>query len=63
MIGASVGIGYLIMQSQMLVQPARMFVGLITLGIVGLLIDRVFRAVVSLTTRRYVQYQHFHGGR
>jgi ABC-type nitrate/sulfonate/bicarbonate transport system permease component len=63
MIGASVGIGYLIMQSQMLVQPARMFVGLITLGIVGLLIDRLYRVVVEMTTRRYVQYQHFEGGR
>jgi ABC-type nitrate/sulfonate/bicarbonate transport system permease component len=63
MIGASVGIGYLIMQSQMLVQPARMFVGLITLGIVGLVIDRLYRMVVALTTRRYVQYQRFEGGR
>jgi ABC-type nitrate/sulfonate/bicarbonate transport system permease component len=63
MIGASVGIGYLIMQSQMLVQPARMFVGLITLGVVGLLIDRLYRAIVTLTTRRYIQYQHFEGGR
>jgi ABC-type nitrate/sulfonate/bicarbonate transport system permease component len=63
MIGASVGIGYLIMQSQMLVQPARMFVGLITLGVVGLLVDRVYRVVVAVTTRRYVQYQRFEGGR
>jgi ABC-type nitrate/sulfonate/bicarbonate transport system permease component len=63
MIGASVGIGYLIMQSQMLVQPARMFVGLITLGVVGLLIDRLFRMVVAMTTRRYIQYQNFQGGR
>jgi ABC-type nitrate/sulfonate/bicarbonate transport system permease component len=63
MIGASVGIGYLIMQSQMLVQPARMFVGLITLGIVGLLIDRLYRVIVALTTRRYIQYQRFEGGR
>lgn len=63
MIGASVGIGYLIMQSQMLVQPARMFVGLITLGIVGLLIDRLYRVAIALTTRRYVQYQRFDSGR
>ncbi len=63
MIGASVGIGYLIMQSQMLVQPERMFVGLITLGVVGLLIDRLFRTVIAFTTRRYIQYQDFQGGR
>jgi ABC-type nitrate/sulfonate/bicarbonate transport system permease component len=63
MIGASVGIGYLIMQSQMLVQPARMFVGLITLGLVGLVVDRLYRLVIALTTRRYVQYQRFEGGR
>jgi ABC-type nitrate/sulfonate/bicarbonate transport system permease component len=63
MIGASVGIGYLIMQSQMLVQPARMFVGLITLGVVGLFIDRLYRIVVAFTTRRYIQYQNFQGGR
>lgn len=63
MIGASVGIGYLIMQSQMLVQPAKMFVGLITLGVVGLLTDRLYRVVIMKTTRRYVQYQRFEGRR
>jgi ABC-type nitrate/sulfonate/bicarbonate transport system permease component len=57
MIGASTGIGYLIMQSRQLVQPERMFVGLVTLSVVGLATDRAFRAAVEWTTRRFTQYQ------
>ncbi len=55
LIGANEGIGFLIMNSQMLMQTARLFVGLLTLGIVGLIVDRVFRAVLARTMRRYMR--------
>lgn len=55
LIGASEGIGFLIMNSQMLMQTARLFVGLLTLGIVGLVVDRVFRAILARTMRRYMR--------
>lgn len=55
LIGANEGIGFLIMNSQMLMQTARLFVGLLTLGIVGLIVDRVFRAILARTMRRYMR--------
>lgn len=57
MIGASNGIGYLIMQSRLMIQPERMFVGLLSLSIVGLITDRLFRFAVLWTSRRFTQYQ------
>lgn len=57
MIGADSGIGYLIMQSRLMVQPERMFVGLLSLSVVGLLTDQVFRISVNWATRRFTQYQ------
>lgn len=57
MIGASSGIGYLIMQSRLMIQPERMFVGLLSLSIVGLITDRLFRFAVIWTSRRFTQYQ------
>jgi ABC-type nitrate/sulfonate/bicarbonate transport system permease component len=55
LIGAREGIGFLIMNSQMLMQTAQLFVGLLTLGVVGLLVDRVFRAILARSMRRYMQ--------
>lgn len=55
LIGANEGIGFLIMNSQMLMQTARLFVGLLTLGVVGLVVDRVFRIILARTMRRYMQ--------
>jgi ABC-type nitrate/sulfonate/bicarbonate transport system permease component len=57
MIGASTGIGYLIMQSRLMVQPERMFVGLLSLSVVGLASDRLFRLAVAWSTKRFTQYQ------
>jgi ABC-type nitrate/sulfonate/bicarbonate transport system permease component len=55
LIGAQSGIGYLIMNSQMLLQTERLFVGLLTLGILGLVVDRLFRSLVARTMRRYMR--------
>jgi len=58
LIGAREGLGFLIMNSQMLLQSDQLFVGLLALGVVGLIVDRVFRAILARCTRRYMQ---FHG--
>jgi ABC-type nitrate/sulfonate/bicarbonate transport system permease component len=55
LIGAREGLGFLIMNSQLLLQTDQLFVGLLTLGIVGLIVDRVFRAVLARSTRRYMR--------
>lgn len=55
LIGAREGIGFLIMNSRLLLQTDVLFVGLLALGIMGAVIDRVFRAILSRTTRRYMQ--------
>jgi ABC-type nitrate/sulfonate/bicarbonate transport system permease component len=57
MIGASTGIGYLIMQSRLMILPERMFVGLVSLSIVGLITDRIFRWLLDWSTKRFTQYQ------
>jgi ABC-type nitrate/sulfonate/bicarbonate transport system permease component len=58
LIGAREGLGFLIMNSQMLLQTDQLFVGLLALGIVGLVVDRIFRAILARSMRRYMQ---FHG--
>lgn len=55
LIGAREGLGFLIMNSQLLLQTDQLFVGLLTLGIVGLIVDRVFRAMLARSMRRYMQ--------
>jgi ABC-type nitrate/sulfonate/bicarbonate transport system permease component len=55
LIGAREGLGFLIMNSQMLLQTDQLFVGLLTLGIVGLIVDRIFRAILARSMRRYMQ--------
>jgi ABC-type nitrate/sulfonate/bicarbonate transport system permease component len=57
MIGANSGIGYLIMQSRLMILPERMFVGFVSLSIIGLLTDRFFRLLLDWSTRRFTQYQ------
>jgi len=58
LIGAKEGIGFLIMNSQMLLQTEQLFVGLLTLGVVGLLVDRVFRWLLARSMRRYMQHHY-----
>jgi ABC-type nitrate/sulfonate/bicarbonate transport system permease component len=55
LIGAREGIGFLIMNSQMLMQTSQLFVGLLTLGILGLIVDRIFRALLARSMRRYMR--------
>jgi ABC-type nitrate/sulfonate/bicarbonate transport system permease component len=57
LIGAREGIGFLIMNSRLLLNTEQLFVGLVALGVVGALIDRVFRSVLAHSMRRYMQTQ------
>lgn len=56
MIGAKSGIGYLIMQARVLVQTDQMFVGLLTLAVVGLIVDLMFNAVGRRLIWRYIDF-------
>jgi ABC-type nitrate/sulfonate/bicarbonate transport system permease component len=56
LIGANEGLGFLIMNSQMLLQTDQLFVGLLALGVVGLIVDRIFRALLARSMRRYMQF-------
>ncbi len=58
LIGAREGLGFLIMNSQLLLQTDQLFVGLLSLGVVGLIVDRAFRSVLHRSTRRYMQMHH-----
>ena len=57
MIAAQSGIGYLIMQSRMLLRTDIMFVGLVTLGVLGAVIDGLFKLAIDRTMKRYMEYQ------
>lgn len=43
MVGASSGIGYMILQSQRMLGVSRIFVGILTIGVLGLIFDMFFR--------------------
>lgn len=55
LIAAENGIGYLIMQSRMLIQTDQTFAGLLTLSALGALSDLIFRMTLSKVGRRYQQ--------
>jgi ABC-type nitrate/sulfonate/bicarbonate transport system permease component len=57
MIAANSGIGFLIMQSRTLLRTDIMFVGLMTLGVIGAIIDSGFKIAIDRTMRRYMEYQ------
>lgn len=57
MIAAQSGIGYLIMQSRTLLRTDIMFVGLVTLGVVGAIIDGCFKLAIDRTMKRYMEHQ------
>jgi ABC-type nitrate/sulfonate/bicarbonate transport system permease component len=57
LIGAREGIGFLIMNSRKLMNTEQLFVGLMSLGVVGAILDRVFRFLLDRYTRRYMQFQ------
>ena len=58
LIGAREGIGFLIMNSRLLLQTDQLFVGLFSLGVVGAIIDRIFRTILDRSMRRYMQFHH-----
>lgn len=43
LVGASSGIGYMIIQSQRMLNTARIFVGILTIGVIGLVVDLIFK--------------------
>ena len=53
MIGASSGIGYMIMYSRELAQTANMYVCVLIIGFVGLAIDKLLLLVQRITLRRF----------
>jgi NitT/TauT family transport system permease protein/taurine transport system permease protein len=57
MIAAQSGIGYLIMQSRALLRTDIMFVGLVTLGVLGAIIDGCFKLAINRTMKRFMEHQ------
>lgn len=53
MIGASSGIGYLIMQSRYQALTTKMFVGILLLGVMGVSFDVLFRRLVTAALPRF----------
>lgn len=54
MIAAEKGIGFLIMQSILIIHPREMVIGLILLGGLGLTGDRIFLMMINRLMRRYM---------
>jgi sulfonate transport system permease protein len=52
MIGASSGIGYMIMYARELAQTANMYVEVLIIGIVGFLIDRILLLVQNRLNKK-----------
>lgn len=48
MVGASAGIGYMMIQSQRMLNVGNIFVGLLTIGLLGLFFDFLFKAVQKI---------------
>jgi ABC-type nitrate/sulfonate/bicarbonate transport system permease component len=53
MIGATSGIGYLIMQSRYFALTTKMFVGILVLGVLGLGFDALFRWLIAVGLPRF----------
>lgn len=53
MIGASSGIGYMIMFARELAQTANMYVEVLVIGLVGLAIDRILLFVQNILSRKF----------
>jgi NitT/TauT family transport system permease protein/taurine transport system permease protein len=54
MLAADSGLGYLLQTAGMLVQTDRIFVALVTISIIGFVLDRLFRILVNRTLSRYM---------
>ena len=54
LIAAEEGLGFLITESRTWMATDRMFAGMVTLSVLGVLADRLFQAVTRRTARRYL---------
>ncbi|HEY1981440.1 MAG TPA: ABC transporter permease [Xanthobacteraceae bacterium] len=55
-LAADSGIGYLLQKSSMLLQTDRIFVALLTICLLGFVVDRLFRLFVEKVLKRYMAY-------
>jgi len=55
-LAADSGIGYLLQKSSMLLQTNRIFVALLTICILGFVVDRIFRFFVDRVLARYMSF-------
>ena len=55
-LAANSGIGYLLQKSSMLLQTNRIFVALLTICVLGFIVDRIFRFFVDRVLARYMSY-------
>ncbi len=55
-LAADSGIGYLLQKSSMLMQTPRIFVALVTICVLGFLVDRVFQFIVNRVLARYMAF-------
>jgi len=55
-LAADSGIGYLLQKSSMLLQTNRIFVALLTICVLGFIVDRIFRLLVDKVLARYMSY-------
>lgn len=54
MIAADKGLGFLIFTSRLFMQTERIFVGIIALGILGFMVDAVFRFAINRCAKQYL---------
>ncbi len=55
-LAADSGIGYLLQQSSMLLQTNRIFVALLTICVLGFVVDRIFRFLIDRLLARYMAF-------
>jgi ABC-type nitrate/sulfonate/bicarbonate transport system permease component len=55
-LAADSGIGYLLQKSSMLLQTNRIFVALLTICVLGFVVDRIFRILVDRTLARFMSF-------
>ncbi len=55
-LAADSGIGYLLQKSSMLLQTNRIFVALLTICVLGFIVDRIFRLLVERVLARYMSF-------
>jgi ABC-type nitrate/sulfonate/bicarbonate transport system permease component len=54
MIAADTGLGFLIFTSRLFMQTERIFVGIISVGVLGFLVDSAFRLATNKFAKQYL---------